>query len=137
MEKNNESLSSGLLLIDIDHFKKVNDTYGHEIGDLVLKKLVTYVSPVLPENAVFCRWGGEEFVCIIENIDKEKAVSIAETIRKKLERSDFSPVPKITASIGVTIVSDTRSSHKDVFKTVDEALYEAKETGRNKVVYKD
>lgn len=137
LEKNNTSFSSGLLLIDIDHFKKVNDTYGHEIGDYVLKKFVTYINSVLPENAVFCRWGGEEFVCIVENLDKEKAISLAETIRKKLESSDFAPVAKITASIGVTIVSDTRSSHKDVFKTVDEALYEAKETGRNKVVYKD
>ena len=67
-------------MLDSDNFKIINDTYGHEIGDYVLKKFVTYINSVLPENAVFCRWGGEEFVCIVENLDKEKAISLAETM---------------------------------------------------------
>ncbi|WP_027215432.1 diguanylate cyclase [Butyrivibrio fibrisolvens] len=135
-EKNNGPISAGLFLIDIDHFKHINDTYGHEAGDLVLKKLVAYVNSVLPERAVFCRWGGEEFVCIIDNIDKEEAISIAEHIRHTIETSDFSPIPKITISLGVTVISDTETSHKDIFKKVDDALYEAKESGRNKVKFR-
>nr|WP_248405959.1 GGDEF domain-containing protein [Butyrivibrio fibrisolvens] len=114
----------------------MNDTYGHEAGDIVLKKLVAYVNSVLPERAVFCRWGGEEFVCIIDNINKEEAISIAETIRQKVETSDFSPVPKVTISLGVTVISDTETSHKDIFKKVDDALYEAKESGRNKITFR-
>ena len=137
LQKKVEDFSSGLFLLDIDHFKNVNDTFGHDIGDYVLKNMVSYVNSVLPENSFFCRWGGEEFVCIIEDIDKEKALSIAENIRSKIETSDFAPVPKVTVSIGVTMVKDANISHKDIFKKVDEALYEAKETGRNKVVFKE
>lgn len=134
--KDKESISAGLFILDIDHFKHVNDTYGHEEGDNVLKKLVAYIGAVLPERAVFCRWGGEEFVCIIDNIDKEEAISIAEHIRHTIETSDFSPIPKITISLGVTVISDTETSHKDIFKKVDDALYGAKESGRNKVVFR-
>ncbi len=136
LKKKDSDFTSGLFLIDIDHFKKVNDTYGHDIGDLVLKKIVKYISEILPENSYLCRWGGEEFVCIIENVNKQEAMAFAENLRRQIESSDFLPVPKVTASIGVTIVNATNKSHKDVFKKVDEALYEAKETGRNKVVYK-
>lgn len=135
-DKKNKDFSAGLFLIDVDHFKRVNDTYGHDVGDSVLKKLVASVNQVLPGNAVFCRWGGEEFVCIIENIRKEQALSIAERIRNKIESTKFTPVPKITISLGVTIVDDTSESHKEVFKKIDDALYEAKEGGRNKVVFK-
>jgi diguanylate cyclase (GGDEF)-like protein len=125
-----------VLLVDIDHFKHVNDTYGHDVGDMILREGVDRVKSFVTQKDIIGRWGGEEFIMISPYSSKEKAIEVAELIRSKVEELDFEVAGHITLSGGVTILrrDDTVDS---VFKRVDDALYEAKETGRNKMVFKD
>lgn len=123
-----------VLLLDIDHFKHVNDTYGHDIGDETLIHLAQIIGKMLRQTDIFARWGGEEFIALIVNSDADKALGLAERMRAKIEASDFKEVGHITISVGVSII------HSDddllsLVKRVDSALYEAKNSGRNKVVY--
>lgn len=125
-----------VLLVDIDHFKHVNDTYGHDVGDMILKDGVDQVKRFVSQKDIIGRWGGEEFIMISPYSSKEKALRVSESIRKGVEEMEFEKVGHITVSGGVTVLrrEDTLES---VFKRVDDALYEAKTTGRNKMVYKD
>ena len=137
MENLGDDGTLSLIMMDIDHFKQVNDNYGHDVGDDVLKKVVKYIKPLLPVDAVFCRWGGEELICLISEQSKEDSMALAESIRDLIEKSDFSPVPKLTISVGVSIIDKNITERKEAIKKVDSALYEAKETGRNKVVLRE
>jgi two-component system cell cycle response regulator len=127
-----------LMFFDIDHFKKTNDTFGHEAGDLVLKEFSSLIKTHVPERNVFARYGGEEFVIFSPGEDKQQAALLAEKIRAGIESKTFvyegKKIPT-TTSIGV---SDMQSSGaKDpaaLIKAADEALYKAKESGRNRVV---
>jgi len=124
-----------LIMFDIDHFKNVNDTYGHDIGDFVLKKLTHTIAGLLRNSDVFARWGGEEFMILAPEISLDNSVILAEKLREAIENIDFSPVPKVTSSFGVISTSTVVSqSFEFLTKSVDEALYEAKHTGRNKVI---
>jgi diguanylate cyclase (GGDEF)-like protein len=122
-----------LAMFDIDHFKKVNDTYGHEIGDYVLQEISAVVTQEIRESDRFGRWGGEEFILILPKLSKEEALHVSEKLRGKIESHDFKDVGRITISIGVGIFepSDTKES---LLKRVDNALYKAKDEGRNRVV---
>jgi diguanylate cyclase (GGDEF)-like protein/PAS domain S-box-containing protein len=122
-----------LAMFDIDHFKKVNDTYGHEIGDYVLQEISAVVTQEIRESDRFGRWGGEEFILILPKLSKEEALHVSEKLRGKIESHDFKDVGRITISIGVSIFepSDTKES---LLKRVDNALYKAKDEGRNRVV---
>ena len=122
-----------LLMYDIDHFKEVNDTYGHEVGDSVLRELTRRVQNTIRDEDVIGRWGGEEFLILVGNVSSEQATALAERIRGIVELVPFQIVGTITVSFGVTSArkDDTR---KTLFARVDKALYEAKKTGRNKVV---
>jgi diguanylate cyclase (GGDEF)-like protein len=124
-----------VLLVDIDHFKKVNDTYGHDVGDLILKNGVDRVKSIVTQKDIIGRWGGEEFVMISPYSSKDKAIQTAEMIRKGVADIDFEVAGHITVSGGVTLLrpGDTIDT---VFKRIDNALYEAKETGRNKMVFR-
>jgi diguanylate cyclase (GGDEF)-like protein len=122
-----------LLMFDIDYFKSVNDTYGHDVGDRVLKALSRLVSNHIRTTDIFGRWGGEEFVVILENTRKEEAFVIAEKLRKMVQTHTIDGKYKITISIGVTQYEEPES-REDVIKKADEALYRAKENGRNQVV---
>ncbi len=141
LEKNiNEAISLAqngcsfaLLFFDIDHFKIVNDTYGHDVGDLVLKSIVSVVRGFLDENHVFGRWGGEEFLYLFPGADMESALELAERIRRTIDETCFITVQHVTVSIGVTMI-DKDDTIDSFVKRADEALYQAKETGRNKVV---
>jgi diguanylate cyclase (GGDEF)-like protein/PAS domain S-box-containing protein len=125
----------GLLMLDIDHFKNVNDTYGHDVGDLVLKELCSVIENLIRETDVFGRWGGEEFLLILPKTNKDEAISIATRIKNIIEEHKFEYIPQVTVSIGVSIY--TQSIKKEIFlKDVDDALYKAKSTGRNRVEYK-
>ena len=125
-----------MIMFDIDHFKRVNDTYGHDVGDKVIVGVVNGIKERLPNNAIFARWGGEEFMCLLPNADKNTAIDLAERIRLRVESSDFTPVDKVTISIGICLV--THDADKiESFTKVDKALYQAKETGRNKVVFSE
>ena len=125
-----------VVMADIDHFKYVNDTFGHDVGDMVLTEGCKAVKYHLNQNDIFGRWGGEEFIVIRPNLSTEKAIANAETLRQIIEKREFYKVGHITMSMGITMIKEGDDS-ESVFKRVDEALYEAKETGRNKIVFKE
>lgn len=122
-----------MMLIDIDHFKEVNDTYGHLIGDEVLKKLAHILTNGIRKSDVVARWGGEEFVVLLPDSELLSAVKLAETLRVKIAESDFKPIIQVTCSIGVVQWNEGESSDH-FLKRVDEKLYLAKESGRNCVI---
>jgi diguanylate cyclase (GGDEF)-like protein/PAS domain S-box-containing protein len=126
--------SFALMMFDIDFFKKVNDTYGHDVGDYVLQQFSKIVSDSIRDTDIFGRWGGEEFILLAPNEEIEGAKYLAEKIRKNIENYNFEDVKKITVSIGFS-VCDGYSEKEKLLKKVDDALYEAKESGRNRVVY--
>ena len=121
-----------LIMFDIDHFKEVNDTYGHDIGDKVLTTLTQLVSNHLRTNDIFSRWGGEEFMILLPRTAPDFAYNKAQELRAVVEKYADNIIPQITVSFGVT---DIRDDDKDqsCFKRVDEALYQAK-IKRNDVV---
>ncbi|CAM3810374.1 diguanylate cyclase [Alkalicoccus chagannorensis] len=126
-----------LLIIDIDHFKHVNDTYGHSIGDLVLKELGDVLKSATRSFDHVSRNGGEEFSVILPDCPLDQAVDIAERIRKTVEMHEFHVLPKdslhITVSIGVAAYPDTVSDTEHMVDSADECLYNAKRAGRNRV----
>ena len=122
--------SFAVLMFDIDHFKLVNDTYGHDVGNIVLKKLSKVISIHMRKSDTFIRWGGEEFLIISAHLDKNEAMKFAQKLRVAIESYEFDLDLHITISIGVAIskIGDTKES---ILKRADEALYQAKEDGRN------
>lgn len=125
------------LLIDIDFFKKVNDTYGHLAGDLVLKKLAETLQNRVRESDVLARYGGEEFAVVLKDTDSEQAKNIAEKFRKRIEGLvvDYEGKKiKITISVGVLTFSKENNNVLNIVNGADRALYQAKEDGRNRVV---
>ncbi|MBP7461657.1 MAG: diguanylate cyclase [Candidatus Delongbacteria bacterium] len=120
-----------IILFDIDHFKNVNDRYGHLNGDGVLKRITAKVQEHLRAEDVFCRYGGEEFIIVLSDVGKNEAYQVSEKIRKLVEELqwDFSPDP-ITVSCGVTEYQ-SRETQDAMIKRADEALYKAKAQGRN------
>lgn len=122
-----------ILLIDIDFFKKVNDSFGHLVGDEVLKKMAQILTNNIRKSDMIARWGGEEFVILLPDSDLISATKIAESLRHKVEESDFSPMDKITCSIGVARWNEGETPDQ-LLHRVDEKLYHAKEEGRNRVV---
>ena len=124
----------GLILMDIDCFKQVNDTYGHQAGDSVLCTFANLLQNSCRFNDVVGRWGGEEFLIITPEADEKGMMKLAESIRKRLEKYHFHYIGQKTASFGVSISADG-DEVEDCIKRADEALYEAKESGRNKVCF--
>lgn len=123
-----------ITMFDIDFFKKVNDTHGHDIGDKVLIQLTELVSKNIRKTDIFARWGGEEFIILFEACDKKKAIQLSEYIRKKVQEFTFSNDVKITCSFGIT-QQNKEDTIQTFTKRVDDALYEAKQSGRNRVVW--
>jgi diguanylate cyclase (GGDEF)-like protein len=121
-------------MIDIDFFKKVNDTYGHDKGDLVLKKITNILKQELRSTDVLCRYGGEEFMIMMPEIRMEQAMYTAERLRKKVMDTDIElnsdKKINLTISLGVA-ESQIADSFDSIIKRVDEALYKAKDSGRN------
>ena len=118
-----------ILFFDIDHFKKINDTYGHDFGDYVLKEIGKILKSTFRKSDIVGRWGGEEFVVILPCTDYEVALKLAEKLRKIIENYYFKGV-HVTISIGV---SEYRGNLEEDLKKADVALYEAKNSGRNQV----
>lgn len=131
----NERLS--LLMIDIDHFKKVNDTYGHSIGDKVLAELGKILTSNSRSFDIVSRNGGEEFSVILPDCPQHRAVTLAERIRENVEAHEFAISPTesihITISVGVATYPETVSDTAEIFVNADDCLYKAKRTGRNRV----
>ena len=128
-----------LLLFDIDHFKKVNDTYGHPAGDLILVKLGQVLADGIRGSDFAARYGGEEFTVVMTQADKEKAYTFAEILRGTVESTQFQ-IPgqehplKVTISGGVANFPQDGGSTTDLIRVADEALYQAKQSGRNRIV---
>lgn len=130
---NNTSLTTAIL--DIDHFKKINDTYGHDIGDIAIKKLSKNLKKYMPKESIISRIGGEEFCLLIPNIKKDLAIKALEILRVAVQNQTINIDEcsfNYTISIGVT--SDYKNNLEDMLKTADEALYQAKTSGRNKTI---
>ena len=130
-----------VLMIDVDHFKRINDAYGHAAGDGVLKEVVLTTKKMLRSNDRLCRYGGEEFLAILPETDKDNALRAAERIRSEIENRNFS-VPyaavRLTASLGVaTTPPQTHISSDELIRVADDALYLSKMNGRNRVEYKE
>lgn len=123
----------GLAMLDIDKFKRVNDNYGHDVGDVVLIQFVSIIMKHIRKEDLFVRWGGEEFIMILKANSVEDLISALEKIRKEIEKENFSIVGKITCSIGGTIYQKEEEIEK-VIKRADENLYIAKKSGRNRVI---
>ena len=134
--RNTQPLS--LMMIDIDFFKKVNDTFGHMAGDLVLKCVGQYLQKHLRLENVAARYGGEEFAVILRNCGGEMSLLIAERLRKALENERIlyrGKTIQVTISIGIATLEDKNyETIEDLIRSADERLYEAKESGRNRSI---
>ncbi|HST09631.1 MAG TPA: diguanylate cyclase [Terriglobales bacterium] len=127
--------STGLLMLDLDHFKKINDSYGHLAGDAVLREVTSRVLRVIRSYDFLGRYGGEEFIVVLPACDRAQAEQSAERIRSAVASSPvFAGTEEIqvTTSIGVTSVS-VNASEKEILAVADAALYQAKSSGRNRV----
>lgn len=129
----NDDFVSGMIVIDIDNFKNINDTYGHNIGDIVLAKVAASIMNV-KEDEYFFRWGGEEFLILKPATNKEDIMYTAERTRKIVSNLVFDKVGSITISLGVALETDQDHDFEEVFKRADEALYKAKRSGKNKAI---
>jgi diguanylate cyclase (GGDEF)-like protein len=134
----NENLS--VLMLDIDHFKVVNDTYGHDAGDEVLSVLAKVGTAVTNKVGLFARWGGEEFVVALPHTNLDQAQAIAEQLRLTIANQDFKhewhtgqPIA-FTVSVGVATRAAGETDTAAILKRADEALYKAKDGGRNRVM---
>ncbi len=128
--------NSGVIMFDIDHFKKVNDSYGHDVGDRVLKFVASKVSSLIREEDIFGRWGGEEFLIILRYASLEDSYKKAQILCEKIAEAKMEGIPQVTISLGVTKIYKDDTPQK-LFKRVDLALYEAKRAGRNRAVLYD
>lgn len=122
-----------LLILDLDHFKQVNDTYGHDMGDEVLKAVAQTIKANTRREHVCCRFGGEEFVILMPGTTRKEAVGYAETIRLCMEQSPSPTGRPVTVSVGVSAYPDSANDAEILFRLADEALYNAKRAGRNRV----
>jgi diguanylate cyclase (GGDEF)-like protein len=126
-----------ILLTDIDHFKKVNDTYGHPTGDAVLKRVAAILKGSARKIDIVARYGGEEFALVLEGTDKVGARQLAERIREEVAAQTFDSAKgpfKVTLSLGVAVYPDDGKVKQEVISCADKALYAAKHGGRNRTV---
>ena len=137
-EANAKRKSLSVLMTDIDYFKSVNDTYGHDVGDLVLKEFARRIRTNIRGMDLACRIGGEEFVIVMPDTSLTECYNVAERLRKSIEMEQFH-IPRldkpldITTSIGITALDETITDINLLMKRADQALYCAKRDGRNRV----
>ncbi len=137
LSQNPENYPMSIMILDVDNFKKVNDTYGHNIGDVVLKTLAQIIRNSVRKDDIVARWGGEEFTILSPKTDIKGASVLAEKVRKAVESYRFPEVGRITVSIGVAEVLPYEDL-VSVIKKADKALYEAKKKGKNRVdIYRE
>jgi len=136
----NETKQVIMMMIDIDYFKLVNDTYGHNIGDNVLKTISKIIRQSIKKDVYGIRYGGEEFLIILINKTQNDALSLAQEISAKTQKVQFNAHNEIftkTLSIGYAISDENCTNKWETIKQADEALYEAKESGRNTIIKYD
>ena len=125
-----------LIMFDIDNFKKVNDTYGHDMGDEVLERVAKTARENIRQHDSIGRWGGEEFMILLPHSNKKAAVEIAERIRSEVAGLKWEEMPSISISLGVTGIRRD-DDEQSFYKRVDNRLYFAKTHGKNRVVSED
>ncbi|RXJ85745.1 diguanylate cyclase [Arcobacter cloacae] len=125
-----------VLLVDIDYFKNVNDTYGHLVGDNILQEVSKILTICSRDTDIVARWGGEEFILMLPQTNIEQAYLVAQKLRATVEKHKFDEVKHITCSIGVAQFHKNETK-ETLFKRVDDALYKAKKAGRNRVELED
>ncbi|MBI5573171.1 MAG: sensor domain-containing diguanylate cyclase [Elusimicrobia bacterium] len=123
-----------LLMIDIDHFKKINDTYGHPVGDEILKDVSQLIRSAVHPDVILCRYGGEEFAAFIGLAPVSEVQMLAENLRKTVEEHTFFRNLKITISLGIAYKHQAENTVGELIRKADESLYKAKRSGRNKVI---
>ncbi len=134
LEIDGKLIGSSVILFDIDHFKRVNDTFGHDVGDDVLTEISVVIKGLISDNEIFARYGGEEFIIISKGTGLQETCGIAEIIRNGVEKHNFKTINNLTVSLGVSTFRSKDTS--DTWITnADAALYKAKSNGRNKVYY--
>jgi diguanylate cyclase (GGDEF)-like protein len=130
--------SLGVLMLDLDHFKKFNDTYGHDAGDTVLREAASFFTRSIRVEDIVCRYGGEEFVVILPTADLNAAHTRAERIRSKMRElavlHQGQSLGMVTVSVGVVALPQHGTSPKVLLEAADAALYRAKREGRDRVV---
>lgn len=125
----------GVIMFDIDHFKSVNDNYGHDVGDHVLREISKIISEKIRDYDTFARWGGEEFIILLPETEINTVMIKAENMRSLVENHHFIDGRQITSSFGVTMIKPGEN-YEVALKRVDEALYSSKNNGRNRVTQK-
>jgi diguanylate cyclase (GGDEF)-like protein len=141
-KSDSKGTSFSLIIIDLDFFKKINDTYGHPAGDCILVEFSKIVLGCIRNNDILARYGGEEFIVLLPNSNLAYGTSIAEKIRAsvasgKMPLFEGTNLPNITCSLGISSYPDYASNKKDLITTADKALYNAKKHGRNKAIAYD
>lgn len=122
-----------VIIVDIDHFKSVNDSHGHLVGDHVLREFSNLLRECIRNQDFVGRWGGEEFIIVMPDIDLEQATKNAERLRSMIEKHDFGEAGQITASFGISVSIDN-DTQESLVQRADESLYKAKQQGRNQIV---
>lgn len=125
-----EKSNSAILMLDIDHFKKINDNYGHLVGDEILKKFAKVVNHSIRSGDICARWGGEEFIVLLPSADKEQALNLADRIRGDVETASFAEDIRVTISVGVSQYANGDTIRAWI-ERADVAMYQAKGDGRN------
>ncbi|MCS7488188.1 hypothetical protein UA24_17220 [Marinomonas sp. BSi20414] len=126
-----------IIMVDADHFKKINDQYGHTVGDKVLKRMAAVLKSIVDNSGMVARFGGEEFTVLLPTTDVENAQKMAERLREHMEKTEMAEGLYITASFGVALYKADDDHYEQVLNRADAALYKAKDTGRNRVVVSD
>lgn len=124
------------LFLDVDHFKEINDSYGHDMGDMVLKEIANMVRNSVRTGDTVARWGGEELVISLLGASLYNAQDKAEDIRKNIETLNFPAIPELKVTVSIGVISSEKNSTKnfeELIKAADQALYVSKQSGRNQV----
>lgn len=130
----NEHINFSLLIMDIDHFKYVNDSYGHQMGDQVLIQVASILSNNIPENAFIARYGGEEFIVLLPGMLEKEAIAVAENLKNQIAMAAWEVVDQLTISVGAATYS-SNDNHSTIITKADQALYFSKENGRNRATH--
>jgi len=120
------------VMVDIDHFKRVNDKHGHNMGDEVIRRLAQALVSEWRDRELVCRFGGEEFCLLMTDTGAQEGAALASRLRRSIAAQGFAPVP-VTASFGVSTLASGASRFYDLLDQADQALYFSKENGRNRV----
>jgi diguanylate cyclase (GGDEF)-like protein len=139
-EASENAASFSVLVLDIDHFKNINDQYGHSAGDQVLQQVAEVINMNIRQDDIAARWGGEEFLIILPYADETKAYCAGERIRSAIERSNFqingSENIQLSVSVGISAADTFERDYNNVVLRADQGMYEAKFAGRNRTVIK-